>query len=98
MPRNDRAIFGISPAMQRLEGLVQRAGEGGFRADLRYRINTVPLHIPPLRERAEDLLWLARRFLDGCPWCFSGWCRLGRHLFGDLPLRRVLIEVKTILR
>jgi len=46
------------------QDLEQRAGEGGFRADLLYRINTVQLHIPPLRERAEDVLWLARRFLD----------------------------------
>jgi transcriptional regulator with PAS, ATPase and Fis domain len=38
--------------------------EKAFRADLLYRINTVQLHIPPLRERAEDLLWLSRRFLD----------------------------------
>lgn len=38
--------------------------EGGFREDLYYRIHVVHLHVPPLRERKDDILWLAKRFLD----------------------------------
>lgn len=38
--------------------------EGDFRQDLLYRINTVEIHIPPLRERGEDVLLLADFFLE----------------------------------
>ncbi|MEJ2628977.1 MAG: sigma-54 dependent transcriptional regulator, partial [bacterium] len=38
--------------------------EGKFREDLFYRINVVPLKIPPLRERKKDILYLAEYFLE----------------------------------
>jgi len=44
--------------------LERKVKENGFRADLFYRLNVIAIHIPPLRERVEDIALLARFFLE----------------------------------
>ncbi|MGQ9631757.1 MAG: sigma 54-interacting transcriptional regulator [bacterium] len=46
------------------QDLVEAVEEGRFRRDLYHRLRIVPIYIPPLRERREDILPLARHFLD----------------------------------
>lgn len=53
-----RCIYATS---KNLKDLVR---EGKFREDLYYRINVVPIHIPPLRERKEDIPYLVEHFLE----------------------------------
>ncbi len=43
--------------------LVKAVADGDFREDLYYRLNVVPVHIPPLRERKEEIMPLASHFL-----------------------------------
>ena len=66
-----------------LEEMVRK---GEFREDLLYRINTIHLHIPPLRKRKEDILPLAKRFLGQYA------LQYGRQLQGFSPeaARRLL--------
>jgi transcriptional regulator with GAF, ATPase, and Fis domain len=46
------------------QGLARMVSEKRFREDLFFRLNVVTLEIPPLRERGDDILLLARHFLD----------------------------------
>ncbi len=53
-----RCIFATSKNLREL------VNSGRFREDLYYRINVIPLYIPPLRERREDIPHLIKHFLE----------------------------------
>jgi DNA-binding NtrC family response regulator len=63
--------------------LASEIGSGRFREDLFYRLNTVVIHLPPLRERREDILPLAdhylTRYADRYRRTFEGFDRSARQ-------------------
>ncbi|TCO73839.1 sigma-54-dependent Fis family transcriptional regulator [Marinisporobacter balticus] len=54
--------------------LEKKVVEGEFREDLFYRLNVIPINIPPLRERKEDVVILVKYLLDKCN------KKLGKHI------------------
>ena len=46
--------------------LWQQVRQANFREDLYFRLNVIPLHLPPLRERKEDIMALVVHFLEKC--------------------------------
>ncbi|MBE0693610.1 MAG: sigma-54-dependent Fis family transcriptional regulator [Aquamicrobium sp.] len=60
--------------------LLQRVRDGLFREDLFYRLNVFPIHVPPLRQRREDIPMLVRHFIAE-----AGPADAGRRVTGISP-------------
>jgi two-component system response regulator PilR (NtrC family) len=67
--------------------LEKEIAEGRFREDLFYRLSVIPIHLPPLRDRREDIPLLARSFLER----FSK--SMGKHVEGIEPEAMRRLEV-----
>jgi two-component system, NtrC family, response regulator AtoC len=70
-----------------LRDLHKLSARGEFREDLYYRLNVINLRIPPLRERKEDAMLLARAFLD----------RFNRELNRETPVKGFSPEAEALL-
>lgn len=70
----DREIFRLGGSQPRLidvriisatnRDLGEMVEKGEFREDLYFRLNVIPIHVPPLRERQEEIIPLARQFMN----------------------------------
>lgn len=87
------------------QDLEARIAHGTFRADLFYRLNVIPVEIPPLRERREDIPVLFRHFLralsDGVPPEIDKSvddALLSYHWPGNIRELRNIVERMSLLR
>jgi two-component system, NtrC family, response regulator AtoC len=58
IPIDVRFVFSTNKDLNKM------VADGSFREDLFYRISVVPIHIPPLRERPDDIILLAQHFVE----------------------------------
>ena len=88
----------ISATNQNLEKMVR---EGGFREDLYYRLKVVPLLVPPLRERKEDILPLSRLFVERFSKAFKkpfrGMSDEAERMLVDYPWPGNIRELKNLM-
>lgn len=81
--------------------LLQMIGDDLFREDLYYRLNVVPINIPPLRERKSDILYIAEYFIKYYSKVFNkninGICKEAAQLFLEYPWPGNVRELQNVI-
>ncbi|MCJ7446687.1 MAG: sigma-54 dependent transcriptional regulator [Bacteroidales bacterium] len=67
------------------KNLKEEVKKGNFREDLYYRLQGLPIELPPLRDRANDILILARHFIEN--FCYEN----------NIPLKRLSVQAQKKL-
>lgn len=78
--------------------LPERIRAGTFREDLYFRLKVLTLHVPPLRERKEDILPLARHFLADEPGQLQGFTKAARDRMLGHPWPGNVRELENAVR
>ena len=96
LPRPERSDIGVDGVTGRSDvrlitatnrNLRERIEAGVFREDLYFRLNIIQIHVPPLRERADDVMLLLRHYLRRAATAQIGIARSSRPTRSSCSLR-----------
>jgi len=79
------------------KNLLTMVDNGEFRRDLYYRIAGFPLHLPPLRERKEDIPELVKHFLKYSDYQHKTFSRRALEMLSDYPFPGNIRELKSLI-
>lgn len=76
--------------------------EGRFREDLYYRLQVIPIHLPPLRDRGDDIMeiatYLLQKYASEENKAFNGFANDAAHIFANYPWPGNVRQLQNIIR